>query len=237
MDNHTTKTCTKCGQIFPATLEYFYREKLGVYGLKTACKVCVKSQSTEYAKKHPETTAKRKQTWAENNRERVKENRRKFRLSNPESIKASRRKYALNNRDRINELRRIREQKYPEKYKLNAYIQDARRRARWKNLPNTFSASDWLHCLEYFNYCCAVCGCQLRDLLGNKKPHADHWIPLSSPECAGTVPTNIVCLCNDCNRNKWAKLPLDWLTEKYGVRKAKQVLERIEAYFRSLDRG
>lgn len=36
----TTKTCTKCGETFPATLEYFSPSKLGKYGLRSECKPC-----------------------------------------------------------------------------------------------------------------------------------------------------------------------------------------------------
>ena len=36
----TTKTCRNCNQIFPATLEYFHRNRQNVGGLHSYCKVC-----------------------------------------------------------------------------------------------------------------------------------------------------------------------------------------------------
>ena len=36
-----TKTCTKCGTEFPATLEYFYKNTSGKYGVTPRCKSCV----------------------------------------------------------------------------------------------------------------------------------------------------------------------------------------------------
>lgn len=36
-----TKTCTKCGKEFPATVEFFYRSKKGKYGVQSECKQCV----------------------------------------------------------------------------------------------------------------------------------------------------------------------------------------------------
>ena len=35
------KTCTKCKQVFPATLEFFYKNKGGKYGVTPRCKSCV----------------------------------------------------------------------------------------------------------------------------------------------------------------------------------------------------
>lgn len=35
------KTCKKCGNIFPATLEFFYKNSGGKYGLTPRCKPCV----------------------------------------------------------------------------------------------------------------------------------------------------------------------------------------------------
>jgi len=39
--NDVTKTCTKCKSVFPATLEYFYKNKGGKYGVTPRCKPCV----------------------------------------------------------------------------------------------------------------------------------------------------------------------------------------------------
>jgi hypothetical protein len=65
----------------------------------------------------------------------------------------------------------------------------------------------------------------------------DHWIPLSSPGCPGTVATNMVPLCHGiggCNNSKCDRDPQGWLLEKFGERKALEILERIPAYFRQL---
>ena len=45
-----TKKCTKCGEIKPATLEYFYRNKRIKGGLVARCKVCTNKDNIAYVK-------------------------------------------------------------------------------------------------------------------------------------------------------------------------------------------
>jgi len=109
-----------------------------------------------------------------------------------------------------------------------------RRRALKRGLPADFRASDWQTCLEYFYGCCAVCGRPLKDLFKTVRADADHWIPLTDPNCPGTVRCNIVPLCggqNGCNNSKQDKDPEEWLMARYGKTKAKQILMRIQEYF------
>ena len=109
-----------------------------------------------------------------------------------------------------------------------------RRHARMHSLPDILTTEQWQACLEYWNYCCAVCGKQLRDLFGEVKSHADHWIPLSLPDCPGTIATNMICLCNKCNLSKRDMMPLEWLIRRYDKQKANQIMKRVESYFESL---
>lgn len=39
-DSNITRICTTCGREFPATLEYFHKQKDGKYGLTSECKFC-----------------------------------------------------------------------------------------------------------------------------------------------------------------------------------------------------
>ena len=51
------KTCSKCTSIFPATTEYFYKEKINTFGdilLKGKCKKCCKC-SKENSRKYNKT--------------------------------------------------------------------------------------------------------------------------------------------------------------------------------------
>ena len=84
------KTCTKCGETFPATAEYFYRQKdkKGNPGLHQQCKSCRKNsykkwyRQPEVRKQQIENTKR----WRKENEEHVKEYRKKYLEENKEFL-------------------------------------------------------------------------------------------------------------------------------------------------------
>lgn len=164
-----------------------------------------------------------------NNREKRLAYKRQWHHLNIKKVRA----YNVSYRDRYHELTQRSRHEKPEVYKAIKQ----RRRARELDLPDTFTSEDWLYALDYFNHCCAVCGRSFAESNGDYKPHADHWIPLSSPSCPGTVPTNIVPLCggrSGCNQSKSSKMPVDWLYLIYDEKCAQEILERIERYIKHI---
>jgi uncharacterized protein YlaI len=138
-----------------------------------------------------------------------------FQTHRPSTLAAEKR-YAVKNPDKIKAKRR-----------RGALLRNARKRG----LPSAFSLAEEAFCRAYFDYACAACG--------NEEGFQwtislDHWIPLSSPECPGTVASNIIPLCNGvggCNTRKQGKDPETWLLARFGPRKARQILAKINAYF------
>lgn len=115
-----------------------------------------------------------------------------------------------------------------EKYRIHV----VRRRARKALLPDTFTPVDWQHAVKYFNGRCAACG---------RPPglwhclSADHWIAVTKG--GATTPNNIIPLCeglDGCNNSKSNRDAQEWLIDKFGKRKAKGILKRIQEYFDSL---
>ncbi len=219
--NTPVKRCTRCGRDLPLTA--FHVRKASRDGLMAACKTCIGI----YTKHH----------YAEN-KAADNERSRQYRETHRDEVCRRLRAYYRKNREKI--IKRVGEwrKSNPDKLHKNSRAYVPRRRARRKSLLATFTTTDWQRALDYFNGCCAVCG----------RPQglwhtiaADHWIPLSSPDCPGTIPTNVVPLCHAkkdvpsgtpcCNNSKHKCDPIEWLTKTYGKQKARQILKRIETYF------
>lgn len=243
------KRCTKCGNEYPATREYFQAHKQQKSGLRPECKKCSQAFKKANWERYRETTWRQ---YYEANRQVLSDRFREWRLRNIEYNRnrvnnhyhqnremyreRSRRNLPLyrvwqaKNRDRIRASARRFNANHPgysRTYGLN-------RRARERLLPHTLTKVQWNACLGYFNHCCAACGRQLRDLFNTHTEAADHWIPLNHTDCPGTVADNIIPLCHGqggCNNSKCDLLPEEWLVRKFGKRKAAHVLARVNAYF------
>jgi 5-methylcytosine-specific restriction endonuclease McrA len=257
------KTCTKCNQLLPATTFFFHTHKTGRFRLRPDCKVChyakhrlwvaanrekYDAQQKEYRETHKEKQIEYDRLRYQANADKIKARVRQYQINNKDKVSERKRAYRLAHRDHIRQQLKLyyRENKpyyqaYFRQRRIDGKIDNQqkliathRRLARKRSLPDTFTLAQWEHCLDYHHYCCAVCGSQLRDLFGAIKPHIDHWIPLSNAECPGTVAENMICLCSDCNLSKGSKLPHVWLIEKYGKRRAAEILAHIQAYFASV---
>lgn len=261
MDNDTSeaplKKCSQCGALKPATTDYFCRNKNVKSGLTAACKQCKVKKQQQYYAEHKQEKADYDKVYQDRNRDKIALRQQQYRRDNFEALREQKQKYIEANREKVRERRRkhgIRNRDKRRAYlviynaanrekladKKRVYNQQKpeirkgiwhRYRARKLALPDTFEARHWTLCLEYWHYTCAVCGSQLRDLFGNVEPHADHWIALTSTNCPGTTPDNMICLCNSCNCSKQSKYPDEWLALWYSKVKVQEILHRITTYF------
>lgn len=206
------KQCTKCQEWLPETSEYFNRNKRVLGGMASWCKSCSKEYNVQR------------------------------RINNPEKVKAEKRAEYQRNKSRYkvwgeryyqeNRVKRIEYARRQPRNPMGDLIRLHRRLARKRELPDNFTEVEWIACLEYFNYQCAVCGCKDRPI------QMDHWIPLNDPDCPGTVAKNIVPLCGQtdgCNQSKNRKRPNVWLAKHYGEKETKRIMNEIERYFESVN--
>ena len=77
------KTCVKCGGGFPATVEYFYREKTTKDGLKSWCKKCHVAYNHNRREQNREMYREYNRKWRGNNIEKVREALNCYRAKNP----------------------------------------------------------------------------------------------------------------------------------------------------------
>jgi hypothetical protein len=223
-----SKICKRCEQTLPATSEYFCKDKSRKDGLCSNCKKCNTAKVREWREANPEKAHENRRAYYDANRERTRERKREWQQNNAERARETQRAWAQENLELVRERSRIWGKANPERARKNSTkwrkanpeynrIKSSRRRAKKKSLLDTFTIQEWFACLEYFHHCCA-----------------DHWIPIASPDCLGTVKENMICLCNRCNSSKSAKDPEQWLTERFGKKKAKEILKRVKDYFESI---
>lgn len=234
------KRCTLCGNEYPATTEYFTRDKGNKDGLRPQCKVCYRLKQKEwrhadpdryvdYARdqylKDPEKIKRRVKVYQQTPR--AKESQRKYRERNKPALKIRDREYYRENRGRI--MRRVTEWQQGNPEKRQAIRQ--RYAARRATLPANFTDADWQTAVDYFGGCCAACG-RPPGLFHTLA--ADHWVPLASPDCPGTFPSNIIPLCHGeagCNNAKQDRDAQEWLVSRFGKRQAQKISENVQGYF------
>lgn len=234
------KVCSICGKPFPNTVEFFSLVKKYNH-LVPHCRACGRMISKRWKDNHPDKVkAYRDRQWDEKGAE-IIQKKRERREADPEyaeKVNAYQRAWYNANKDRYADNRlawrtknaeylRQRALEYAKQHPERSRLTEARRRARKMNLPDAFTTEDWIMCQEWWGYCCAYCGSQQgfwNDIT------ADHFIPLISPECPGTVPENMIPACRTCNSSKHTKDAAKWLSSKFGKRHAKRILKRIAEY-------
>ena len=98
-----TKICSKCKRELPATTEFYHRDKIGKFGLRSWCKEC----SSISNRSKGSSDAKKK--WRGLNRERIKEWSKQYYLENRERYREQEKKYSSSD---LAKFRRIRSHYY-----------------------------------------------------------------------------------------------------------------------------
>lgn len=220
-----TKQCTKCGQEFPATYEFWHKK---LTGFQPVCKKCARENLRYWRKNNPQKNRDGQRRWREANHERMRQYEADRRRKNPEKMREYGRRYRITHREKMadksrrwaNDNRERMRKRMRHWYEANrakvsvttkrwrsnnlskvrAYA--ARRRARLANAigngPNDVSKM-------YANQKGRCWYCLIDISAGY---HVDHRIPLSRG--GSNHPSNLVLACPNCNLSKHDKLPHEW---------------------------
>lgn len=193
-----SKACTKCGQIFPRTTEYFHRHKGSSDGLAQRCKTCRIEDNNEYKRNNPDKLRESNRKYNDTHREQRAIADKKKPSRQPAYRTAYRADYYLKTSERQKESSRQWRRDNPEKYK----DQWRKSRARIETVysePYTESEVLALHGTK-----CWLCQDEI-DLKANrligadgweKSLHLDHVIPITvkGPDVLWNVqPTHGLC--------------------------------------------
>ena len=204
------RTCKFCRNSYPLTTEYWPKDKKGAHGLGYRCKECNRKVAKKWAEDNRERMLENKaryyaehkeqfqQYWADN-AEHLAEWKREWRKANPEKVKAHKSASQKRHREAARERTRRYNQKYPEKRRVNV----ANRYARKIKAEGKYTPADITQLYEEQEGHCAYCGITLHD-----EYHVDHVIALSR---RGTNwPDNLALTCPTCNHSKNNHLLSEW---------------------------
>jgi len=194
--------CSRCGNEYPATLEYFYHvsPRTRKDELSSWCKHCVSEAGKLSRSKHADKAKVRAKKYAVEHREQVNANAREYVKRNPEKRKETMRAYSETHREQEREKKRRWRANNPEKHRA-----EKERRRAWKlNAEGEYTADDIKAQYSRQKGKCYWCNVKL-----NNKYHVDHIVPLSRG--GSNRPDNIVCACPHCNDSRGAKLPHEWV--------------------------
>jgi hypothetical protein len=182
-----------------------------------------------YQKRYHQANRERDNAWSRQyyyaNRERYSAQRKRSYEANREQQLATSKRWRETNQEWI----RTRSKHWREANPEIRRSAQNRRRARIRALPSAFTIADWSRALEYFHGACAYCGNPPSLFDRDTVLHQEHHIPVSSN--GPYTPDNIIPACQSCNFSKSDFDPAEWLNRTFGPRKAKQILDRISAYF------
>lgn len=211
-----TKACSKCGEAYPATLEFFGKRTRNKSGLRAECKSCqAKQNKVWYSENRPEILevhAKRR----ENNREYLRNKSTQWQICNRERASANAKAWRQRNKEHYLEVTR----KYREKNRplRSQYAQN--RIARVHLLPATLTSGQWDAIMGEFGNVCAYCG-------SVESLQQDHVIPVTKG--GGYTPDNIIPACKSCNCSKGNKDLKEWYPEQsfYSAEREDTILRAV----------
>lgn len=222
------RVCRACGK--PTRYEHLKKLKSGRDGVSAICYECHRAESRRrYAENLEHCRAINRRSAARRDALKKREYKRQWfridRARNPDKYRQKRRREYLSDPEKHKRRSRIWHKQNPEIVRnINK-----RRATRRLLLLATFTNADWDICLKYWHHQCAYCG-RPRGLWHTLAQ--DHFIAQSKN--GGYAPENIIPACHGesgCNNSKNDRDPTEWLTARFGARKAKTILKRIQDYF------
>ena len=216
------KTCKKCGEIKPATSDYFKAAKICKNGITGTCKKCYKERDKQYREAHKEKSINYGKLYRAANKVKASECNKQYRETHKNEASRYGRLYRESHKDKISESKRNWDliNRHTVDYKNRHIINEQRRRIRKRELPATLTPKQWEDIKLDFNLKCAYCG--------KEKPLTqDHFLALDNG--GEYTHNNIIPACRSCNSRKSKKTFFSWYPkfEYYSKKREKKILEYL----------
>lgn len=179
------KTCRICSIDYPATTEYFYKNKSSKDGLHSWCKYCTKEKSLKRFEDNRKEDNERRKRWYEENKEHTLKRQKVSNENNKESNKINQSIWRKENKDKV------------KIYNLDRKL----------HKKHDITTIEWEICREYFNFECGYCGIseiEAKEKYGQNL-HKDHANPNGTNDISNCIPA-----CKSCNSSKHDSELTDW---------------------------
>jgi len=199
------KQCKGCLSTYPATLEYFYKNKGNKDGLHSYCRECANNKAKQYYFENKEQRDIQKKEYYNENKEEILKHNREYKRNHKQEILDYYKKWTKENKDKV--------KLYKE--------------TRAMNKQHEISKEEWENCLKYFNFECAYCGISEEVAVETHgqvlhKEHVDHE---GENDLSNNVPA-----CKSCNSKKWTFSLEEWYTEDnevFSIERYNKILDWI----------
>lgn len=211
----TPKTCTKCKDTKPGTLEYFGPQSNKYQPLRSTCRECDNEATRKHRQENPDQHRQRERNKRQRDPEKYRQRTREYRQNNLEKVREwERAKYRRNrrhylayhqayyqaNKDKKREYKREYRRLHPDFDR----VKKAKRRALRVAAGGTFTKADVQKKMEAQQGRCYWC----QTVLQGNGFHVDHIIALTKGGTNG--PENICIACQPCNNHKYNKMPWEF---------------------------
>lgn len=179
------KKCSKCGNYFPRTREFYWYNSNNIDGFLGYCITCAKVKAQDTYQRTKVDCDRRSIDWQKRNPEKMRVIRKRNRKPDPNGQK-------------------IRSKRWRDKHPERVKFYTSERRAKMRNAEGIHTPADTLAQYARQNGKCYWCDKEL-----GAKWHEDHLKPLNRG--GSNWPDNIVCSCPHCNMSRGDKLPEEWI--------------------------
>lgn len=227
------RKCATCLQVKGATAEYFSQRICGK--LEATCKPCAAERVRKRRQLNPDHKRQVEAEYRARNRSRINAFQREYcekRKADPEVIRRKRasgnawwalhhalnpdrfraygRKYYRRDLDKSRLYHREKHKRYYPIHRLKLIARASLARAKRLSIEGEYTNMDLREAFARQNGNCLYCEQRISSQV---RWHADHFIPLAR---GGTNhPENIVIACATCNLSKNAKMPWEWMPQKF----------------------
>lgn len=236
-DETPRKRCYSCKETFPATPQYFSRNKSKKDGLHDACKICDSAKRKAYTESHREQESLSRKHYRDTHKEELSEQKKIYQKENKERLaaymqqyqqgehyKEYQRQYQLEHKQEISEWSKQYYQDHREETceRQRAYMRTEKgravdrahrhkRKAQKKEIEGTLTSQEIQTKLKAQKHTCYYCLRKFEMVKGKYVYHLEHTIPVSRTEHNPRHDVNYVVLaCPTCNMEKHDKLPHEW---------------------------